>query len=70
MGKHQSGSHKRKRKEKEHNLIKSQKGANVDDSFRHDIFDPVNWDSPNCKQINILAQKSPIRDLSIKKGYN
>ncbi|XP_012700210.1 zinc finger MYM-type protein 1-like [Setaria italica] len=33
-----------------------------------DIFDPRYWDSLDHKQINILAQKGPTRDLSITKG--
>ena len=129
MGKHKSGAEKRKRKEKEQVLIKSQKGAmdkfiikqtqvssdnqssdpstlaldivayndardgqpeaennveveedhidvnfsnspvaDVDDSFQPDIFDPRNWNSLDAKQIDILAQNGPKRDLSIKKG--
>ncbi len=127
--KHESGAQKRKRKEREHDLIQSQKGAmdrfiikesqvssgnqsvdpstlaldiiayndprdgqtetennveveedhidvnlntspvaDVDDSFQPDIFDPRYWDSLDPKQIDILAQKGPRRDLSIKKG--
>jgi hypothetical protein len=42
--------------------------ADVDDSFQPDIFDPRYWDSLHPKQIDILAQKGPRRDLSIKKG--
>ena len=42
--------------------------VDVDDSFRSDIFDPRNWDFLDSKQIDILAQKGPRRDLSIKKG--
>ena len=42
--------------------------ADVDDSFQPDIFDPRYWDSLDPKQIDILAQKGPRRDLSIKKG--
>ena len=38
---------------------------NIGDSFRPDIFDPRYWDSLNPKQIDILAQKGPRRDLSI-----
>ncbi|BAF28674.1 Os11g0628800 [Oryza sativa Japonica Group] len=41
---------------------------NTDDSFQPDIFDPRYWDSLNPKQIDILAQKGPRRDLSIQKG--
>ncbi|KAG2589507.1 hypothetical protein PVAP13_5NG361343 [Panicum virgatum] len=33
-----------------------------------DIFDPRYWDSLDTKQIDILAQKGPKRDLSIQKG--
>jgi len=127
--KHESGAQKRERKEREHDLIQSQKGAmdrfiikesqvssgnqsvdpstlaldiiayndprdgqietennveveedhidvnlntspvaDVDDSFQPDIFDPRYWDSLDPKQIDILAQKGPRRDLSIKKG--
>jgi hypothetical protein len=40
----------------------------VDDSFQLDMFDPRYWDSLNPKQIDILAEKGPRRDLSIKKG--
>ena len=42
--------------------------ADVDDSFQPGIFDPRYWDSLDPKQIDILAQKGPRRDLSIKKG--
>src|SRR6266540_3332041 len=127
--KYESGAQERKRKEREHDLIQSQKGAmdrfiikesqvssdnhsvdpstlaldiiaynnprdgqteaennveveedhidvnlntspvaDVDDSFQPDIFDPRYWDSLDPKQIDILAQKGPRRDLSIKKG--
>ena len=41
---------------------------NIGDSFQPDIFDPRYWDSLNPKQIDILAQKGPRRDLSIQKG--
>jgi hypothetical protein len=40
----------------------------ADDSFQPDIFDPRYWDSLDSKQIDILAQKGPRRDLSIQKG--
>ena len=40
------------------------------DSFQPDIFDPRYWDSLDTKQIDILVQKSPKRDLSIPKGPN
>jgi hypothetical protein len=43
-------------------------GADVDDSFQPDIFDPRSWNSLDSKQIDILAQKGPRKDLSIKKG--
>uniref|UniRef100_A0ACD5XR13 Uncharacterized protein n=1 Tax=Avena sativa TaxID=4498 RepID=A0ACD5XR13_AVESA len=120
MGKQESGYQKRKRKEKEEELIQSQRGAmdrfikkkpqvssdnqsvnpstialdivpyndpidgqietenNVEveedtveveeNNFQPDIFDPRHWDSLDQKQIDILAQKGPRRDLSIKKG--
>ena len=42
--------------------------ADVNDSFQPDIFDPRYWDSLDHKQIDILAEKSPRRDLSIQKG--
>ncbi|KAK1626212.1 hypothetical protein QYE76_000527 [Lolium multiflorum] len=42
--------------------------ADVDDSFRPDIFDPRYWGSLDQKQIDILAEKGPRRDSSIKKG--
>jgi hypothetical protein len=42
--------------------------VNTDDSFQPDIFDPRYWDSLVSKQIDILAQKGPRRDLSIQKG--
>ena len=42
--------------------------ADVNDSFQPDIFDPRYWDSLDHKQIDILAQKDPRRDLSIQKG--
>ena len=38
--------------------------TDVDDSFQPDIFDPRNWNSIDAKQIDILAQKGPKRDLS------
>lgn len=41
---------------------------NDGDSFQPDIFDPRYWDSLDSKQIDILAQKGPKRDLSIQKG--
>jgi hypothetical protein len=41
---------------------------NVGDSFLPDIFDPRYWDSLDSKQVDILAQKGPKRDLSIQKG--
>ena len=41
---------------------------NNGDSFQPDIFDPRYWDSLDTKQIDILAQKGPKRDLSIQKG--
>uniref|UniRef100_A0ACD5Y5B1 Uncharacterized protein n=1 Tax=Avena sativa TaxID=4498 RepID=A0ACD5Y5B1_AVESA len=41
--------------------------ADVDDSCQHDIFDPRYWCSLDQKQLDILAQKGPRRDLSIKK---
>jgi len=41
---------------------------NNGNSFQPDIFDPRYWDSLDTKQIDILAQKSPKRDLSIQKG--
>jgi hypothetical protein len=40
---------------------------NDGDSFQPDIFDPRYWDSLDSKQIDILAQKGPKRDLSIQK---
>ena len=42
--------------------------VNTHDSFQPDIFDPRYWDSLVSKQIDILAQKGPRRDLSIQKG--
>ena len=41
---------------------------NDGDSFQPDMFDPRYWDSLDSKQIDILAQKGPKRDLSIQKG--
>ena len=41
---------------------------NNGNSFQPDIFDPRYWDSLDTKQIDILAQKGPKRDLSIQKG--
>ena len=38
------------------------------DSFQPNIFDPRYWDSLDSKQVDILAQKGPKRDLSIQKG--
>jgi hypothetical protein len=40
----------------------------ADDYFQPDIFDPRYWDSLDSKQIDILAQKGPRRDLSVQKG--
>jgi hypothetical protein len=37
----------------------------ADDPFQPDIFDPRYWDSLDSKQIDILAQKGPRKDLSI-----
>jgi len=42
--------------------------TDVNDSFQPDIFDPRYWDSLDHKQIDILAEKGPRRDLSIQKG--
>jgi len=42
--------------------------ADVNDPFQPDIFDPRYWDSLDHKQIDILAEKGPRRDLSIQKG--
>jgi hypothetical protein len=42
--------------------------SDAGDSFQPDIFDPRYWDSLNIKQVDILAQKGPKRDLSIQKG--
>ncbi|XP_066398375.1 uncharacterized protein [Miscanthus floridulus] len=41
--------------------------ADVNNSFQPDIFDPRYWDSLDHKQIDILAEKGPRRDLSIQK---
>jgi hypothetical protein len=41
---------------------------NIGDSFQPVTFDPRYRDSLNSKQIDILAQKGPRRDLSIHKG--
>jgi hypothetical protein len=41
---------------------------NDGDSFQPDIIDPRYRDSLDSKQIDILAQKGPKRDLSIQKG--
>jgi hypothetical protein len=58
-------------------LDSSLAAANIDDattsnigdsSFQPDIFDPRYWDSLNSKQIDILVEKGPKRDLSIQKG--
>jgi hypothetical protein len=38
---------------------------NAGDSFLPDIFDPRYWDSLDSKQVDILAQKGPKRDLLI-----
>ena len=46
--------------------LNSSPREDVDDSFRSDIFDPRNWDSLNSKQIDILAQKGPKTDKSVK----
>lgn len=35
--------------------------------FRPDIYDPRNWDALDSKAINILVEKGPKRDLTIKK---
>src|SRR6266540_4646355 len=40
----------------------------VSDSFQPDIFDPRYWDSLDPRQIEILAEKGPSRDLLIQKG--
>ncbi len=40
----------------------------VSDSFQPDIFDPRYWDSLDPRQIEILAEKGPRRDLLIQKG--
>lgn len=48
--------------------LNSSPHEDVDDSSKSDIFDPRNWDSLDSKQIDILAQKGPKRDNSIKKG--
>jgi hypothetical protein len=49
--------------------LDSSHAANVDDvSFQPDIFCPRYWDSLDPKQIDILAEKGPKRDLSIQKG--
>jgi hypothetical protein len=37
--------------------------SDAGDSFQPDIFDPRYWDSLNIKQVDILAQKGPKRDL-------
>ena len=42
--------------------------GDVGDSFQPDIFDPRYWDSLNPRQVNILAEKGPRRDLTIQKG--
>jgi len=42
--------------------------SDASDSFQPDIFDPRYWDSLDSKQVDILAQKGPKRDLSIQKG--
>ena len=42
--------------------------GDVSESFQPDIFDPRYWDSLNPRQIDILAEKGPRRDLSIQKG--
>lgn len=43
--------------------------SNIGDSpFQPDIFDPRYWDSLNPKQIDIVAEKGPKRDLTIEKG--
>ncbi|XP_066337766.1 uncharacterized protein [Miscanthus floridulus] len=42
--------------------------SNASDSFQPDIFDPRYWDSLDSRQVDILAQKGPKRDLSIQKG--
>jgi hypothetical protein len=38
------------------------------DSFEPDIFDPRYWNLLDRKQVDILAQKGPKRDLSIQNG--
>ena len=47
---------------------------NNGDSFQPNIFNLRYWDSLDTKQIDILAQKGPKRDLSIQKdprdGYS
>ncbi|PVH38554.1 hypothetical protein PAHAL_5G287700 [Panicum hallii] len=84
--KFESGSQKRKKKQRIEKLVQSQQGAmdrfitkqsqveelnpslNAGDSFLPDIFYPRYWDSLDSKQVDILAQKGPKRDLSIQKG--
>ncbi|KAJ1254500.1 hypothetical protein BS78_K048800 [Paspalum vaginatum] len=52
-----------------HVHLDSSHAANVDaTSFQPDIFDPRYWDSLNPKQVDILAEKGPKRDLSVQKG--
>ncbi|XP_037433316.1 zinc finger MYM-type protein 1-like [Triticum dicoccoides] len=46
--------------------LNSSPHEDVDDSSRSDIFDPRNWDPLNSKQIDILAQKGPKIDKSVK----
>jgi hypothetical protein len=42
--------------------------VDASDSFQPNIFDPRYWDSLDPKQVDILAQNGPKRDLSIQKG--
>jgi hypothetical protein len=50
------------------NIISPIADVGGDDTFQPDIFDPRYWDSLNPRQIDILIEKGPKRDLSFQKG--
>ena len=42
--------------------------VNDEHLYTFDIFDPRNWNVLDSKMINVLVEKGPKRDMSIKKG--